>query len=218
MKPSSSIPHPESFSSIIFDFGNVICNINPKLTEQAFIALGLKSFDTSLSISASKGLFEQLETGTITPEDFRDGLRRFFPTTLTNEQLDHAWNALLLDIPAPRIRLLEKLRTQYRIFLLSNSNIIHYNHYLAGFQQEYGYVGFDALFEKAWFSFDIGLKKPDLAIFEFVIAQGNLIPSETLFIDDTLQHVEGARKAGIRGYHLKASQGEQVTNLFGFDH
>jgi putative hydrolase of the HAD superfamily len=212
--PNSEIRTPKSIQNLIFDFGGVICNIDAKLTEKAFIALGLKQFDTGQSIADSAGLFEKLETGTITPKQFRDELRLYFGNPVTDEQLDAAWNALLLDIPEPRIRMIEALRQNHRIFLLSNSNEIHYLKYNETFRNQYGYDGLEGLFEKAWFSFRIGLKKPGTEIFRFVLKQADLDPEQTLFIDDTLKHVEGARAAGMHAIHLDLCTGAQVTDLF----
>jgi glucose-1-phosphatase len=211
---NSSIVNRKFIKNIIFDFGGVICNIDVRLTEKAFIDLGLKKFDTGRSISDSAGLFEDIETGAISPEVFRDGLRKFFEHPVTDVQLDAAWNAMLLDIPEPRVRLLEKVREHYRIFLLSNSNEIHYNCYVQNFRKQFGHRGFEGFFEKAWFSYRIGLKKPSPDIFRYVLQDGKLDPSETLFIDDTLVHVEGARNAGIHGYHLLLDKGEQILDLF----
>jgi glucose-1-phosphatase len=210
----SSFINRNSIKNLIFDFGGVICNIDVKLTEQAFMDLGLKRFDTGRSISDSAGLFEDLETGAIAPQHFRDELRRYFESPITDEQLDAAWNALLLDVPEPRIRLIEALRKNYRIFLLSNSNEIHYLKYNDEFAKQFGYNGLEGLFETAWFSFRIGMKKPDPAIFNYVMDQAELIAAETLFIDDTLQHVEGARAVGMHACHLKIGEGEEITDLF----
>jgi putative hydrolase of the HAD superfamily len=212
--PKSQIPNPKSIKNLIFDFGGVICNIDIKRTEKAFMDLGLKKFDTGKSISDSAGLFEDIETGAIAPQQFRDELKKFFVNPVTDRQLDDAWNALLLDIPEPRIRLLEDLRKHYRIFLLSNTNQIHYLCYVENFRKQFGYTDFDALFEKAWFSFHIGFKKPSLEIFRHVLQNSRLEPAETLFIDDTLRHVEGAGNAGIHAHHLKLDKGEQVMDLF----
>ena len=213
LKSEFRIPNSQ-IKNLIFDFGGVICNIDVKLAEKEFVALGLTNFDTGKSISSSSVLFEKIETGAITPERFRTELKKFFSNDVTDNQIDKAWNAMLLDIPAPRIRLLEQLRVHYRIFLLSNSNEIHYLKFLEDFTQKYQYRNFDDLFEKSYFSFNIGLKKPETEIFEYVIAEQKLDPSNTLFIDDTLIHVEGARKTGMYGYHLKISDGEQITDLF----
>jgi putative hydrolase of the HAD superfamily len=200
--------------NIIFDFGGVICNIDVNLTKQSITALGLKKFDTGNSITSSTGLFEALETGAIPPERFREEIRPYFEHPVTDEQLDAAWNALLLDIPEPRIRMLEALRKNYRIFLLSNSNQIHYDHYVTTFRNQFGYADFDTLFEKAWFSFRIGMKKPSPDIFRHVLNHSRLEPAETLFIDDTLVHVQGAESLGIRGFHLEIERGMQITDLF----
>ena len=210
----SSPVNRNSIKNLIFDFGGVICNIDLKLTEKAFMDLGLKKFDTGRSISDSGGLFEDLETGAITPQQFRDQLREFFENPVTDTQLDAAWNALLLDIPERRIRLIEALGANYRIFLLSNSNKIHYLQFNDAFRKQYGYRSLDDLFEFAWFSFRLGLKKPGQAIFRHVLKQAGLDPAETLFIDDTLAHVEGARTVGMEAYHLKISEGEQIMDLF----
>ncbi len=200
--------------NIIFDFGGVICNIDAKLTQKAFMELGLKNFSPERAIADSKGLFEEIETGAITPQHFRDELRKYFLNPVTNDQIDAAWNALLLDIPEPRIRLLESLRTRYRIFLLSNSNEIHFRKYDDDFTSQFGYNGLDGFFEKAWFSFRIGRKKPDPEIFRHALKQAGLNSPETLFIDDTLVHVESARTVGIHAYHLNISRGEQIMDLF----
>jgi putative hydrolase of the HAD superfamily len=133
---------------------------------------------------------------------------------VSDASIDKAWNALLLDIPPERIRLLEQLRNHYRIFLLSNSNKIHYDQYVSDFRATFGYNDFDALFEKAWFSFNIGLKKPHRVIFDYVAEHSNLVPAETLFIDDTLMHVQGAAEAGLHAHHLRISEGESILKMF----
>ena len=212
--PKSGIRNPESIKNIIFDFGGVICNIDLKLTEKAFTGLGLKKFDTGHSLADSAGLFEDIETGAISPRQFHDELKKFFINPVTDDQLDKAWNALLLDIPEPRIRLIEEIRKHYRIFLLSNTNEIHYLSYLENFRKQYGYADFDVLFEKAYFSYRIGLRKPSPEIFRHVLQHSVLEPSETLFVDDTLMHVKGARNAGIPAYHLAIDKGEQIMDLF----
>ncbi len=212
--PKSEIVHPESIKNLIFDFGGVICDIDVKRSEKKFFNLGFKNFDPDYGISASKTLFDSLETGSISPQKFRDDIRNFFSIPPTDAQIDDAWNAMLFDIPEPRIRLLEKLCKHFRIFLLSNTNAIHYQKYIANFSQQYGYANFESLFEKVYFSYRTGIKKPSVEIFNFVLRDAGLIPDETLFIDDTLIHVEGARSAGIHAYHLNIQYAEQIMDLF----
>lgn len=205
---------PALIKNIIFDFGGVICNIDIRQTKIALTRLGAEHFNTADTITETRGLFEQLELGLISPQDFRAQIKPFFTQSVTDQQLDEAWNALLLDIPPQRIRLLENLRRNYRIFLLSNSNAIHYQKYLMDFTRGFGYHDFNELFEKAYFSFNIGMKKPSAEIFKYVLNHSGLIPDETLFIDDTLIHVEGAFGAGLNGHHLKINEGEEILHLF----
>ena len=200
--------------NIIFDFGNVICNIDISITENRFVEMGFKVGDPDYPASASKRLFEELEAGKLTPVQFRDSLRPFFTRPVSDQQIDDAWNALLLDIPQPRIDMLEKIRKNYRIFMLTNTNQIHYLQYVQTFRKQTGYDDFDDLFEKAYYSYRIGLQKPDPEIFRYVLNDSSLLPSETLFIDDTLMHVESAHSLGIHAHHLQIGTGQQIMDLF----
>ena len=216
MHLSSHIPHPSSLKNIIFDFGGVICDLDISRTIEKFKAFGLPRQEFMNDQKEQDRQFELLvssyETGRISSQQFREAIRNHYSVPPTDAAIDDAWNALLLDIPPQRIKLLEDIRKTYRIFLLSNSNEIHYLKYLHDFSQKYGYAGFDDLFEKAYFSFQVHLSKPDPSIFRLVLEDSNLLASETLFIDDTLIHVESAARSGITGYHLK--EGEDLVSLF----
>jgi len=198
--------------NIIFDFGGVICNIDISITERAFVELGIRQFDKEYSVTDRDNFFGSFETGKITPQQFRDTMARYFDKPVTGKEIDTAWNALLQDIPASRIALLRTLANHYRLFLLSNTNEIHFLKYLKELQEVHGVSGFEDLFEKAYFSHQIGLRKPFREVFDFVVADAGLNRAETLFIDDSVQHVEGAREAGLQAYHLR--EGESITDLF----
>ena len=201
-----------AIKNIIFDFGGVICNIDISLTEKAFYDLGVKKFDKSYSTTERDNFFGAFETGKITAQQFRDTLKEYIEGEVTNDDIDRVWNVLLQDIPEKRIELLKQLRSTYRLFLLSNTNQIHYERYLSDLQKIYGFSDFNELFDKAYFSHHINLRKPFPEIFEFVVNDADILASETLFIDDSPEHVEGARKVGLHAYHLK--QGEDITELF----
>ncbi len=213
---SSHIPHHTSIKNIIFDFGGVICDLDIPRTVEKFKEFGLSKAEFSGNQEEQDRRFGLLvstyETGLIGSQQFRDAIRNHYQVPPSDTAIDEAWNALLVGIPESRIRLLESIRETYRIFLLSNSNEIHYLKYREEFQQQYGYRDFDALFEKVYFSYRLHLKKPDPAIFRWVLNENKLNPAETLFIDDTLLHVEAAQELGITGYHLR--EGEDLTSLF----
>ncbi|TRZ70299.1 MAG: HAD family phosphatase [Bacteroidetes bacterium] len=198
--------------NIIFDFGGVICNIDIKRSEQKFRELGFRGFNPAYSVEEGQDVFRRLEGGKITIPVFLELLKKHLDPGVTDEEILNAWNEMILDIPAERVRLLEEIRKYYRIFILSNSNEIHYNRYLDDFRKNYGYRSFTDLFEQTWFSFQIHLQKPSKEIFEYVIRAGNLDPAETLFVDDSVQHIGSAGNVGLRTYHLQLPG--EITSLF----
>lgn len=188
--------------NIIFDLGGIFLNINYALTEQAFEALGIPDFTTMFSQHHSNTLFELLETGKLSTEDFYEIFRKETGTNLSNEQIKKAWNALLLDFPAERIQWLEKIKNQYNIYLFSNTNQIHYDQFMEDFAIAYPGKDFNNFFIKAYYSQSLGLRKPYVASFQRIIQEQNLLPAETLFIDDTIKNIEGAKQAGLQTIHL----------------
>ncbi len=198
--------------NIIFDFGGVILDIDPQLTFNEFVNLGFKNPEALLQPEFMEDIAAKFERGILTPEVFRNKLREFLAIDATDQQLDDAWNALLFDIPGERIEVIKQVKKNYTTLLLSNSNEIHYELFVRDLQLRFGYREFDDLFDKAYFSFDLHLSKPNPEIFEFVINQHELNPSETLFIDDREDNIAVAQKLGFRTYLLQKP--ERVRDLF----
>jgi glucose-1-phosphatase len=198
--------------NIIFDFGGVILDIDPQQTINTLRNQGIKNVEVFSTPEFQEQVMNKFERGILTPELFREKVRFFLDSKMSDQHIDDAWNALLLDIPKERIAVLEQVKHNYNTFLLSNSNEIHYDVYVRDLQLRFGYREFDQLFHKAYFSFDLHLSKPNPEIFEFVMNQHKMIAEETLFIDDTLEHIEAARKLGMRCYQLVKP--ERVRDLF----
>jgi putative hydrolase of the HAD superfamily len=121
---------------------------------------------------------------------------------------------MLLDFPPQRLDVLEKVKPHYRTFLLSNTNAIHIEEYNKVLHKTFGVDNLSVYFDKEYYSHLIHMRKPDAEAFEIILRENNLNPSETLFIDDTQQHVEGARKLGILAHHLNIPAGECIEKLF----
>jgi glucose-1-phosphatase len=200
-------------ATIIFDLGGVLLNVDYHQTIEAFKKLGMKSFDNFFTQANQSKLFDGFDTGAISPVEFRNNIRNMSGLQLTDKQIDDAWNAMLLDMPPERIQLLNKVRQHYRTFLLSNTNAIHYPVYMQYMKDTYGVKSLEALFEKQYLSHEIHLRKPDKAVFDLIIQQQSLNPEQTLFIDDSRQHVEGARKASLKALWLNV-QKNTVNSLF----
>jgi glucose-1-phosphatase len=202
----------KTIRNIIFDFGGVVLDIDPSLTLKELANLGFKNTEVFVTPDFQEGVMNKFERGILTPEIFRQKVRESLGAEVSDQKIDDAWNALLLDIPKERIAVIEAVRKNYKTFLLSNSNEIHYDVYVRDLQLRFGYREFDQLFDKAYFSFDLHLSKPNPEIFEFVLNQHRLVPSETLFIDDTFEHIEAARKLGLKTYHLQKP--ERLRDIF----
>ena len=198
--------------NIIFDLGGVILNIDFQKTVEAFRKLGIADIDKMYSGYAQYDFFDAFDKGLISPLQFRDKVRTYIPKSVTNEEIDEAWNKMLLDFPAERINLLLNLKKTYRTFLLSNTNAIHYPVYNKQLHETFGIDSLSDLFEKAYYSFQVGLRKPDIEIFELVLKENNLVPEETLFIDDAPQNIKIAKYIGIKAVLLQPS--ETLIDLF----
>ncbi|MBK9731897.1 MAG: HAD family phosphatase [Chitinophagaceae bacterium] len=190
--------HPAThIRNIIFDYGGVIIDIDMKRTEDAFIRLGVKDFNQHFNQLKQTTLFDNFDKGKITEQEFRDQLNKELGTQFSDQQINDAWNAMLGEIPKEKLKLLMDVRHTYRTFLLSNTNIIHLKQITKYMVQAFGRPNIDAYFDKVYYSFVVGLRKPDADIFLKVLEENNLKPEETLFIDDSPQHVEGAKSAGL---------------------
>lgn len=195
--------------NIIFDLGGVIINLDYDATREAFIQLGFRDFDAVYSQVQQGGLFDAMDKGEITPGEFRNKIRQCIDRDVSDDEIDAAWNAMLLDVPADRIELLKQLKEKYRLFLLSNTNSIHVKQFSADLQHVYGTPDFTPYFEKWYYSCAMGMRKPDAEIFEYLLNENQLRAEETLFIDDSVQHIEGAQKCGLKTLYLRKGQSLQ---------
>lgn len=191
-----------NIKNIIFDLGGVFMNLDYRKMEQSFIDLGIANFSELFTQHHSSPLFEDLETGKISNEEFYAGLRKIAQVNLSDSQIRDAWNAILLDFPAERLDWLDEINKKYQIFLFSNTNQIHYDAFMAIFKAQTGKHDFNQYFIKAYYSQELGLRKPYKESYQKIIDEQKLIPAETLFIDDTLKNIEGAKQVGLQTFHL----------------
>ncbi|MFZ1686065.1 MAG: HAD family phosphatase [Flavobacteriales bacterium] len=191
-----------AIDTILLDLGGVLIDVHYERTAHEFAALGFADFDRLYSKAKQDHLFDGFETGALTPAQFRDGIRRVLHEALDDVTIDRCWNAMLGSIPAQRMELVADLRMRYRVLLLSNTNAIHVPAFTAIVALENGITDFKGCFDGAYYSCEMGLRKPDAQAYHHVIKQHGAVPERTLFIDDSVQHVVGAREAGLHAEHL----------------
>jgi FMN phosphatase YigB (HAD superfamily) len=198
--------------NILFDLGGVILNIDYQLTEKAFQSLGIENFGKFFSQMKQSDLFDLLETGKVGEIEFCDELRRVSGSEINNFDILTAWNAMLLDLPKERLTLLEKLGKKYRLFLFSNTNEIHLEAFNKIFQNQHQIDSLAPYFEKCYYSHEFGFRKPHPSSFQRLLDLEGLNGSETMFIDDTIIHIDGAKEVGLITHHL--SQNETIIDVF----
>jgi glucose-1-phosphatase len=196
----SSLELP-GIKNIIFDLGGIIINIYYNKTIEAFKQLGFENFDTIYTQIAQTRVFDMLETGKIPPLGFRMELRKY-KNHLSDEIIDQAWNAMIGEMSVKTFNLLKEVRKNYRTFLLSNTNQIHIDYFNQYLYQKFNFNPLDEMFEHAYFSHEIGERKPTAEAFKYVLKDARIKPEETLFIDDLIANIEGAQNVGLNTLHL----------------
>lgn len=198
--------------AILFDLGGVLINLDYQQTEDAFIALGLTDFRERYSQLAQTDLFDRFETGQISAFHFVNRLLDMLPSGINANQVVHAWNAMILDFPAERLKWLESLKDSHALYLLSNTNELHIPAVRRSLEKSVGHQQLEHYFHETYFSSEIKRRKPDVTTFEWFLDQTGLQASEVLFIDDSPQHIAGAKAAGIESVLLE--KGRDVRELF----
>jgi glucose-1-phosphatase len=206
------VPDP-SVKNIIFDLGGVILDLSVTDTLKSFSKLSGLSFKEIERIFISAPEFEHYEKGSLDDAGFRHFIRQTYRVDCSDADIDACWNAMLLDLPAKKLQLLENLKSRYNTFLLSNTNGIHLDYInQVILPKAAGIVSLDKYFHRSYYSHRMGKRKPDAEIFEQVLEENNLNASETLFLDDNGLNTEGAAKVGIKTIYITSS--DQIFDVF----
>jgi len=187
----------KSIKALLFDLGNVLLPIDLSLTYQAFSQLSPSfSSEEIQSKINNEGLWLGYEAGLLTDDEFRNLLRDKLDLDCSSDEFDHAFSALLLGFPANVYSFLQELTASFDLYLLSNTSLIHSRIFL---NNQLGPKGENlfGLFKKAYFSYEMGLVKPNPLIYVQVLKENNLKAEEIIFFDDNVANIESASNLGI---------------------
>jgi len=198
-----------ALDTIIFDLGGVVVNLDINRTINAFKNLGISNVEHWIKPGLHTDIFLQLEVGEISEDEFYRGIRKLAGVEVSDSEIRSAWCAMLIDMPAERVKIIEELKKTHKVLLLSNTNSIHVN-YFDGFANRYSSMSH--LFHDVYYSFQMHDHKPNVSIFWSVIEKEELIPGKTLFIDDAEANVNAARSTGIRTQLITPEN--QIENIF----
>ena len=201
----------KKIKNIVFDLGGVLVDLDFKAAINGLQKAGFAKVKEQLQSFDREGIFQKFELGEMTAEEFRTAIRENSTVTLTDEEIDALWNAMLLEIPREKLELILDLRGKYMVYLLSNTNSIHWDYVC---KNAFNYRGFrvNDYFEETFLSYEMHLAKPDKAIYEKVLQDANLLPEETLFIDDSEANCKAAEEVGIHAHHYHI--GDDLSKVF----
>jgi len=194
-----------NITTLIFDFGGVIINLDLPQCIENLKQLGLNDVDQYLSNFGQKDFFLKYEKGYIGTEEFRSEIRKLASKPITDQQIDAAWCSFLCDIPDAKINLLLELKKRYRLLLLSNTNPLHIHVSGEGEFARRGMSVYD-VFDKCYLSYEMKMAKPDAEIFEALLADAGVQANECLFLDDGPKNIATAEKLGIQSYLVSENE------------
>lgn len=200
-----------SIRNIIFDLGGVLYDLDTEGCLQAFEQAGLGNVRQLITGTNEAGIFQAYETGEISTPRFREEVRRLCGSSLTDEAIDRMWNRMLVTLPQEKLDLLGELSRKYPLYLLSNTNELHWTYAVAQAFTARGYQVSD-FFRRVFLSYQMKLAKPDPAIFRTVLQTAGLKAEETLFIDDSPVNCQAAESIGIQT--VRYTPGEDLRTLF----
>ena len=201
----------KNIKNIVFDLGGVLIDLDFKSAINGLQKAGFTNVKEQLQAFDREGIFQKFELGEISADEFRASIRENSNVSLTDEEVDSLWNLMLLEIPREKLELILDLRSKYMVYLLSNTNSIHWDYVC---KNAFNYRGFrmDDYFEETFLSYEMHLAKPNKAIFEKMLNDANLLPEETLFIDDLEANCKAAEEVGIHAHHYHI--GDDLSKIF----
>ncbi len=192
----------KDIQNIIFDLGEVIVDLDFSKTEKAFQKLFPSLKNGIYTYQTQTAIFDELETGKISPDAFRAYLKALVNETVSNEDIDEAWNAMLINIPSRKLNLVQNLRKHYKTYVLSNTNEIHIQYLNQFLLPQHQLKLLNEVFDFVYYSHEMGIRKPNKEAFTYIIDKHKIKPSSCLFIDDKLENIETAKELGMYTWHL----------------
>lgn len=203
----------QGIDNVVFDFGQVLINLDYPKVIGGFSKVANKNQDEIKEMVVTAPVLQAFEVGEISPDVFRSEINTLLGTTLEDEELNNIWNSMLKDLPKWRMDLLERVNNRFNTFVLSNSNIIHEEAFDKMILETTGKPNLHAFVSKCYFSHDIGLRKPDEECYQYLIDDAGLNPESTLFLDDRLDNIEGARSVGLKTIQILNAD-KQLKEIF----
>ena len=192
----------ESITTLIFDLGGVIVDLDWDRCVENFNKTGVNNMDSLISTTLQRGFILGYERGEISTDDFRAEVRNYTEAELSDQEINDAWTSLLVGVPDEKLQLLLDLKKKYRIFMLSNTNELSFEFCKDNFFSKNGY-SMEDYFDKSYLSYKMNMNKPDPEIFETLLKDAGLKAEECLFLDDGIHNIKTASELGFQTEYIK---------------
>ena len=179
------------FRALIFDLGKVVFDLSFDKVFQSWATLSNRQFEEIKSKFQFDQLFDKFEKNEISAAEFRITVSKRLNLKLIDEDFDKAWCNLYLDVYDDIDNLLTELKSNYKLVALTNTNVIHHKIWRVKYADTLRH------FEKIFSSHEIETRKPERKSYEIVLDYLKCRPTETIFLDDNLDNIQGAKKLGI---------------------
>ncbi|MFK7953234.1 MAG: HAD family hydrolase [Ekhidna sp.] len=203
----------QGIDAIIFDFGNVLIDLDYPRVIRRFSELAKKNEKQIEELVVTDPILQELEIGAVDPAEFRWKVNNLLGISLMDDDFDDVWNSMLKKVPSDRMKMLERISEKYNTYILSNSNVIHEIAFDEMILEATGKESLRDFVKKVYFSHEIGMRKPNQDCYEHVIEDIENYASRMLFLDDRLDNVEAAREAGMKAVQI-FSPDEQLKEIF----
>jgi putative hydrolase of the HAD superfamily len=187
---------------LIFDLGNVIIDIDYQNSLRLIRNQVPETIQDRVTGFYLTDFHKDYEKGLIDSATFRNAVRGYFEQDWEDQKVDNLWNSLLGKIPGERLELVAKLKNNYQVGVLSNTNQIHIEAVYDILKKDHGMDNFDELFHKVFLSHEMGLAKPSAEIYEKMVSELGTTPDRVVFFDDLEANVKGAASVGIQAVHV----------------
>lgn len=201
---------------VIFDLGEVLIDLDYPKVIQGFSNAAKKNLHEIRELVVTAPILQEFEVGKLSPMEFRSQINDLLNAHLDADSFDAIWNSMLKSISISRMELVEKVGEHFETYILSNTNAIHEAHFNQMIKEVLGKPSLYDFVDNAFLSHEIGLRKPNLECYEYVIDDIQADPDKVLFLDDRLDNVMGAMATGIKAIQITNSD-LQLNEIFQFD-
>lgn len=206
----------QGIDAVIFDFGNVLIDLDYPKVIRKFSEVAKKNQEEIEELVVTAPVLQKFEMGMIGPEEFRANINKLLGTNMGERQFESIWNTMLKSITKERMDKVLKIGEKFDTYILSNTNMIHEIAYEEMIMEETGRMSLRDFVKEVYYSHEIGMRKPNLNCYKFVIDDIGIYPSRMLFLDDRLDNVEGAQRAGMKAVQI-FDPDTQLNKIFGLE-